>query len=69
MSNIRNMSIWKKEEPAKTDPAGIRYMAIEELCLSVRSYNCMRRAGCVTVGDIMRMMGYEGEGLLKVRIR
>lgn len=39
---------------------------IEELELSVRSFNCLRRAGMVTVGDIVG--GIEGrEDLLKIR--
>ena len=67
MSEIRNMSIWKAEEPRKADPAGVRFMSIEELNLSVRSYNCMRRAGCCTVGDVLRLLENDGEGLMKIR--
>ena len=67
MKDIRNMSIWRAEEPGRTDPAGMRFMSIEELNLSVRSYNCMRRAGCFTIGDVMRLLENDGEGLMKIR--
>lgn len=41
---------------------------ISELCLSVRSYNCLKRAGCSTVGDIVELgCGEDGNGLMRVR--
>ena len=39
---------------------------IEELELSVRSFNCLRRAGMATVGDIVQNI-YTREDLLKIR--
>ena len=39
---------------------------IEELELSVRSYNCLRRAGMVTVGDIVQNINTR-EDLMKIR--
>lgn len=67
MSDIRKMSIWKPEEPKRADFAGVKYMGIDELGLSVRSYNCMCRAGCKTVEDVLQLMGDEGAGLLRIR--
>lgn len=39
---------------------------IEDLELSVRSFNCLRRAGMVTVGDIVQNIDTR-EDLLKIR--
>lgn len=39
-------------------------LTIEELDLSVRSYNCLKRANIQTVGDLIEMTG---ESLMKVR--
>lgn len=42
-------------------------MDIADLNLSVRSFNSLKRAGCDTVGDVLRVMGEEGEGLRRIR--
>ncbi len=63
------MSIWK-EKPEKTATAGngsLRAVSLEEMNLSVRSYNSLKRAGCSTVGDILDAMGEEGDGLRRIR--
>lgn len=39
-------------------------MTIEELDLSVRSYNCLKRANILTVGDLVKKTG---EDMMKVR--
>ena len=44
-----------------------RDIKIEELELSVRSFNCLKRGGCHTVGDILDVMGEEGDGLRRIR--
>ena len=67
MNNIRNLNIWKKEEPKTPDPKGLREADISELNLSVRSFNCLKRAGCNTVGDILDLMDEDGNGLRKIR--
>ena len=67
MNNIRNLNIWKKEEPKTPTLKGLRGVDITELNLSVRASNCLKRAGCNTVGDIMDAMGEEGNGLRKIR--
>lgn len=36
---------------------------LEELSLSVRSFNCLRRAGCINVADVVKL----GHGIYKVR--
>lgn len=35
--------------------------------MSVRSFNCLKRGGCHTVGDILDAMGEEGDGLRRIR--
>ena len=41
---------------------------LSELGLSVRSFNCLKRAGCSTVGDIVMLCSEEdGSGLMRVR--
>ncbi len=62
------MKIWK-EEPVRTAAATeFENTDITELSLSVRSFNCLKRGGCNTVGDILRIMeDEEGGGLKKLR--
>ena len=67
MKNIRTVNIWKKEEPKTRNLNSLREVNISDLCLSVRSFNCLKRANCNTVGDILDRMGEEGNGLLKIR--
>ena len=40
---------------------------ITDLNLSVRSYNCLRRAGINTVGEILAFIKEDGNGLRKIR--
>ncbi len=47
----RNMSIMSQKELSEKDK--LMEMTIEELELSVRSYNCLKRAGLTTVADIV----------------
>ncbi len=67
--DIKNMSIWK-ESPDR-DKAnrsnGMRDVSLEEMNLSVRSFNSLKRAGCSTVGDILDAMGEDGDGLRRIR--
>lgn len=46
---------WEEEQPAREKPPATQYddMLIEELELSVRSYNCLKREGVETVGDLI----------------
>ena len=63
MYNIKNLNIWKKEEPKTQNLKGLRDVDISEMNLSVRSFNCLKRANCNTVGDILALMDEEGNGL------
>ena len=67
MYDIRSLNIWKKEEQKNQNEKGLREIDISEIYLSVRSYNCLKRAGCDTVGDILDFLDEEGNGLRKIR--
>ncbi len=67
MYDTKNRSIWKQEEKRETSKNGFEQVDISELNLSVRSFNCLKRANCNTVGDILQIMGEEGDGLRKIR--
>lgn len=55
-----------KDAPEKdtVETAGMLLVPLSHLGLSVRSYNCLKRAGADTVGDVLNMSKYE---LLHVR--
>ena len=62
------MNIWREApEKKKSSRGDYRNIKIEELELSVRSFNCLKRGGCYTVGDILDAMGEEGDGLRRIR--
>ena len=67
MYNLKNLNIWKQQETKEAGLRGLREIDITEMNLSVRSYNCLRRAGCNTVGDILDLMDEDGNGLRKIR--
>ena len=61
------MSIWREAPERKRSTSSYSDIKIEDLELSVRSYNCLKRGGCHTVGDILDAMGEEGDGLRRIR--
>ena len=67
MYDIKNLNIWKTEEKKEQNLKGLRELDLSELNLSVRSYNCLRRANCHTVGAILDLLDAEGNGLRKIR--
>jgi DNA-directed RNA polymerase subunit alpha len=48
-------------------PTSIYEMPIEELELSVRAYNCLKRAGLTRVGEILERMALGDEEMLVIR--
>ena len=67
MYDIRNMNIWKKEPETKRPSSELLDVDVSDLNLSVRSYNCLKRAGCSTVGDILALIAEDENGLRKIR--
>ena len=57
------------EEPEDTEgiPRPIYETAIEELDLSVRAYNCLKRAGLTRVGEILERMAQGEDEMLVIR--
>lgn len=67
MRDIKNLNIWKQEPDLKGDHEAFLDADITELNLGVRSYNCLKRAGCNTIRDIFQCMDEDGQGLRKIR--
>lgn len=65
MYDVRKINIWK-DRP--TEPSRNEYLDLDiaELGLGVRSFNCLKRASCNTVADVMAIMESE-KGLLSIR--
>ena len=61
MSNIDKIEINNRKEDTKVD---ILSMNIDELELSVRSYNCLKRAGINTVAELVNKTS---DDMMKVR--
>lgn len=60
------MNIWKNQ-PKKKVATEYLNSDIVELSLSVRSYNCLKRAGCSTIGDVIRIIDEDENGLKRIR--
>lgn len=67
MYDIKNLNIWKQQEPREYSSSELEEMDIADLNLSVRSFNSLKRGGCNTVGDVLRAMGEDGAGLRRIR--
>ena len=66
--DIRNMNIWKEvPEKKKGQSNEYRDIRLEDLNLSVRSFNSLKRGSCSTVGDILDLMDEDGNGLRRIR--
>ena len=65
MYDIKNLNIWK--EATNNCPSN-EYLETEigELNLSVRSYNCLKRAGCNKIGDVVRLLEDDEKGLRRI---
>ena len=57
----------KKEDVEQGIPARVYDAPIEELELTVRAYNCLKRAGITKVGEILKRMEKGEEEMLAIR--
>jgi len=57
----------KKEEVSEGIPARVYDAPIEELELTVRAYNCLKRAGITKVGEILKRMQKGEDEMLAIR--
>lgn len=55
------------QEPREGIPAAVYDAPIEDLDLSVRAYNCLKRAGIVKVGEVIERLERGPEELLNIR--
>ena len=60
----RQMCIRDREIPEEPEPAAEAQIPLEELNLSVRAYNCLKRAQVNSVSDLM---GFSYEDLLEIK--
>lgn len=65
MYDVTGMNIWK-DRPVNEAKVCYEDIDVAELGLSVRSFNCLRRAGCSTAADVIALMESE-KGLMSVR--
>ena len=63
MYDIKNLSIWKPKEDPENQRKAYLKADLAELNLSTRSGNCLRRAGCRTIADILELIDEDGNGL------
>jgi DNA-directed RNA polymerase subunit alpha len=57
----------KKEDVAEGIPSRIYDTPIEEMELSVRAYNCLKRAGITKVGEVLKRMEKGEDEMLAIR--
>lgn len=57
----------KTDEPEQGIPARVYDAPIEELELTVRAYNCLKRAGITKVGEILKRMEKGEDEMLAIR--
>jgi DNA-directed RNA polymerase subunit alpha len=55
------------EEAEEAIPARVYEMPIEELDLSVRAFNCLKRAGLTKVGEILERLKRGDEEMMAIR--
>ncbi len=61
------MNIWKEQPQQKPSIEAQLDCDISELNLKQRSFNCLRRVGCNTIGDIIRLIENSENGLRHIR--
>ena len=67
MYDVKNLSVWKETAKDNSINDEMLLADITELNLGVRAYNCLKRAGCNTVGDILAMYNADENNLKKIR--
>lgn len=67
LAGAETVVIEKKEETAEGIPSRVFDAPIEELELTVRAYNCLKRAGITKVGEILKRMEKGEDEMLAIR--
>jgi len=67
LAGAETVVVEKKEEVSEGIPARVYEAPIEELELTVRAYNCLKRAGITKVGEILKRMEKGEDEMLAIR--
>ncbi|MBP7963104.1 MAG: DNA-directed RNA polymerase subunit alpha [Caldilineaceae bacterium] len=67
LSGTEARAVEKVEEEEEGIPSRVAEAPIEELELTVRAYNCLKRAGITKVGEILKRMEKGEEEMLAIR--
>jgi DNA-directed RNA polymerase subunit alpha len=67
IAGVEATSIVLEDTKDESIPAHVFDVPIEDLELSVRAYNCLKRAGIVKVGEVIQRLEKGTEGLLSIR--
>lgn len=68
IAGVSDVVVPEVEAPAEISvPDWVRSAPIEELELTVRAYNCLKRAGIAKVGEILTRLGKGEEEMLSIR--
>jgi DNA-directed RNA polymerase subunit alpha len=67
LAGAETVVVEKKEEAAEGIPSRVYDAPIEELELTVRAYNCLKRAGITKVGEILKRMEKGEDEMLAIR--
>ena len=67
LAGAETIAVEKHEEVAEGIPARVFEAPIEELELTVRAYNCLKRAGITKVGEILKRMEKGEDEMLAIR--
>ncbi len=68
MYDVKNLKIWKEETEQKDLSSFFAKTDIKKLNLCPRTYNCLKRAGCNVISDILLIINEKDEGgLRKIR--
>lgn len=67
LAGAETVVVEKKEEVSEGIPGRVYDAPIEELELTVRAYNCLKRAGITKVGEILKRMEKGEDEMLAIR--
>lgn len=67
IAGVETVAIEPKEKADEGIPVQVYDVPIEDLELSVRAYNCLKRAGIVKVGEVIERLERGPEELLSIR--
>ncbi len=67
IAGVEVAAVAPEEKPSESIPAHVFDVPIEDLELSVRAYNCLKRASIIKVGEVIQRLEKGPESLLSIR--